>query len=165
MPPGRRGRPPSSTHASRNPQQRISFGPNATNKITKPSPLGQGGQKKLSPKQKKQIEKVTDDTPVESTSESEGIKEEDHAEGKTLPIRQNESQAVKPASQPQGLQDKREDEASKLSESQLRKYWARKEESRIAARVHQQGLDVHEKILREFDLSSQYGVCACPPFK
>lgn len=165
MPPGRRGRPPGSTHVTRNPQQRISFGPNATNKITKPSPLGQGGQKKLSPKQKKQVEKIIDDAPVESTSEGEGIKEEEQVEGKTLPIRQNESQAVKPTSQSHGPQDKREEEASKLPESQLRRYWAHKEESRIAPRVHQQGLDVHEKILREFDLSSQYGVCACSPFK
>lgn len=27
--------------------------------------------------------------------------------------------------------------------------------------AHQQGMDVEEKILRHFDLSSQYGVC-CP---
>lgn len=49
-------------------------------------------------------------------------------------------------------------EASKISDAQIKKYWKRKEDDRIAARVHQRGLSVHEKVLREFDLSSQFGV-------
>lgn len=51
-----------------------------------------------------------------------------------------------------------EDKALKIPETQIRKYWKSKEEERIAPRVHQTGLSVNEKILRHFDLSSQYGV-------
>ena len=159
MPPGRRGRPPGSSNASRNPQQRISFGPNSTNKITKPSSLGPNAQKKASPRQKKQLERVIDDSSHKSASEEEEtVREEQTNEPKALPIRQSEAEDVKTASQVSDARDKREEEASKISEAQIRKYWIHKEESRIAPRVHQQGLDVNEKVLREFDLSSQYGV-------
>ena len=51
-----------------------------------------------------------------------------------------------------------EERARKVPETQIRKYWKSKEEERIAPRVHQAGLSVNEKILRHFDLSSQYGV-------
>lgn len=51
-----------------------------------------------------------------------------------------------------------EEKAKKIPETQIRKYWKGKEDERIAPRVHQQGLSVNEKILRHFDLSSQYGV-------
>ncbi|MDI1486479.1 MAG: hypothetical protein OHK93_005708 [Ramalina farinacea] len=56
-----------------------------------------------------------------------------------------------------GPRDSKEVEASKISDAQIKKYWKRKEDDRIAARVHQRGLSVHEKVLREFDLSSQFG--------
>lgn len=51
-----------------------------------------------------------------------------------------------------------EQKAARVPETQTRKYWRGKEDERIAPRVHQQGLSVNEKILRHFDLSSQYGV-------
>ena len=51
-----------------------------------------------------------------------------------------------------------EERARKIPETQIRKYWKSKEDERIAPRVHQTGLSVNEKILRHFDLSSQYGV-------
>lgn len=52
-----------------------------------------------------------------------------------------------------------EQEAGRVPDTQIRKYWKGKEDERIAPRVHQQGLSVNEKVLRHFDLSSQYGVC------
>ncbi|KAH7394957.1 DNA polymerase delta, subunit 4-domain-containing protein [Phaeosphaeria sp. MPI-PUGE-AT-0046c] len=52
-----------------------------------------------------------------------------------------------------------EDEARCMSDSAIKKYWAAKEKQRMAPRVHQQDLDLHEKILREFDMSAQYGPC------
>ncbi len=55
-----------------------------------------------------------------------------------------------------------EERALKIPETQIRKYWKSKEEERIAPRVHQAGLSVNEKILRHFDLSSQYGVSYSP---
>lgn len=51
-----------------------------------------------------------------------------------------------------------EDEARKISDAALKKYWTTKEKQRMAPRVHQNDLSLHEKILREFDMSGQYGV-------
>ena len=49
--------------------------------------------------------------------------------------------------------------AEKITPAQIKKYWREREAERRAPRVHQQELSVEEKILRLFDMSSQYGVC------
>jgi len=49
-------------------------------------------------------------------------------------------------------------EARGLSNAQIQNYWQAKEKERKVPRVHQQDLSLHERILREFDISSQYGV-------
>jgi len=51
-----------------------------------------------------------------------------------------------------------EKQARKMTETQIKKYWREKEQERLAPRVHQQDLTVHEKLLREWDMSGQYGV-------
>jgi DNA polymerase delta subunit 4 len=56
-----------------------------------------------------------------------------------------------------------EDEARRITEQRINDYWNKKEKERKAVRVHQQDLTVHEKILREFDISGQYGVSAPHP--
>lgn len=48
--------------------------------------------------------------------------------------------------------------AEKITDAQIRKYWNGVEEARIAKRVHQEDLGTGEKVLRYFDISSQYGV-------
>lgn len=51
--------------------------------------------------------------------------------------------------------------ARKISEAQIKKYWRQKEQERKAPRIHQQDLSTYEKVLREWDMSGQYGVsCA-----
>merc|ERR1711939_617579 len=55
--------------------------------------------------------------------------------------------------------DERELAAEKVTDAQLRKYWRAEEDGRLAPRIHQESLSLHEKILRHFDLSSQYGPC------
>ncbi|KAH0264196.1 UDP-glucose 4-epimerase, partial [Aureobasidium melanogenum] len=55
--------------------------------------------------------------------------------------------------------DDYEKRAIKITNAQIKKYWEQKEAERKAPRVHQQGLDMSEKILREFDMSGQYGPC------
>ena len=75
-------------------------------------------------------------------------------------------------------------QAQKITDAQIKKYWKREEDSRLAPRgmfslislsyshpttktniltspspVHQQTIHTHEKILRHFDLSSEYGPC------
>jgi DNA polymerase delta subunit 4 len=52
-----------------------------------------------------------------------------------------------------------EEQASKVTDTQIKKYWKEREKERRTPRVHQEGLDVEEKILRLFDMSSQFGVC------
>ncbi|KJZ80250.1 hypothetical protein HIM_00100 [Hirsutella minnesotensis 3608] len=49
--------------------------------------------------------------------------------------------------------------AEKISDAQIKKYWKSVESQRKAPRVHQEDLDVSEKVLRYFDVSSQYGPC------
>lgn len=52
-----------------------------------------------------------------------------------------------------------EDEAARrITDAAIKKYWAAKEKQRLAPRVHQNDLSLHEKVLREFDMSGQYGV-------
>ncbi|KIE02651.1 DNA polymerase delta subunit 4, partial [Metarhizium majus ARSEF 297] len=49
--------------------------------------------------------------------------------------------------------------AEKLTNSQIDKYWKGIEKERKAPRVHQEGLSVNDKVLRYFDVCSQYGPC------
>lgn len=51
-------------------------------------------------------------------------------------------------------------QASKITDAQIRRYWTAREGERRAARVHQEGLGVEEKVLRLWDMSSQFGVCS-----
>ncbi|GAB7343210.1 hypothetical protein MBLNU457_1275t1 [Dothideomycetes sp. NU457] len=52
-----------------------------------------------------------------------------------------------------------EQRARKVKHSQVTAYWRKKEQARKAPRVHQESLSLDEKILREFDMSGQYGPC------
>ncbi|CAK7219606.1 hypothetical protein SBRCBS47491_003910 [Sporothrix bragantina] len=49
--------------------------------------------------------------------------------------------------------------ADAITDAQIRRYWRDIESQAIARRVHQEGLDLSEKVLRHFDVSSQYGSC------
>lgn len=53
--------------------------------------------------------------------------------------------------------------AEQLSARDIARYWAGVEGERIAPRAHQEGLTLSEKILRYFDVSSQYGVSSSIP--
>jgi len=48
--------------------------------------------------------------------------------------------------------------ARKMSEAQIKKFWREQESLRLVPRVHQEDLDVHERVLRLWDVSGQYGV-------
>ena len=60
--------------------------------------------------------------------------------------------------EPVVVEDDDEARARRISETQIKQYWAAKERARKAGRVHQEGLGVREKVLREFDMTSRYGV-------
>ncbi|KAK6335400.1 hypothetical protein TWF696_002179 [Orbilia brochopaga] len=51
------------------------------------------------------------------------------------------------------------DEAYDITSEQISQYYKKIKNARIAPPVHQEGLTEYEKILRHFDLSSQYGPC------
>jgi len=146
MPPTRRKAPNPSTRG----QQTLAFGPNS-NKVTKPSIPSQS--KKLAKASQDDLAKAVTaelSTPEPDTKEIEP--EAQISSPRSLAIR-------KQAPAPQAEGSEIEQKGAKIPDTQLRKYWIGKEEERIAPRVHQQGLSVNEKILRHFDLSSQYGVC------
>ncbi|KAF3907566.1 hypothetical protein AA313_de0203183 [Arthrobotrys entomopaga] len=53
----------------------------------------------------------------------------------------------------------RTDEAYLITPQQIKAYYTSIRNSRIGPPIHQEGLTDYEKILRHFDLSSQYGPC------
>lgn len=57
-----------------------------------------------------------------------------------------------------GWVDDEENQARKITDTQIKRYWRQKEQERLAPRVHQEDLGVYEKVLREWDMSNQYGV-------
>ncbi|KAK5117239.1 hypothetical protein LTR62_005856 [Meristemomyces frigidus] len=52
-----------------------------------------------------------------------------------------------------------EAQARKVTDEQIKKYWKAKESERLAPRVHQEDLTVYAKVLREWDMSGQFGPC------
>jgi DNA polymerase delta subunit 4 len=56
-----------------------------------------------------------------------------------------------------------EERASKVTDAQIRRYWREREAERKAPRIHQEDVSVEERILRLFDMSSQFGVCLLFP--
>jgi len=52
-----------------------------------------------------------------------------------------------------------EERASKVTDAQIRRYWREREAERKAPRVHQEDVSVEERVLRLFDMSSQFGPC------
>lgn len=76
------------------------------------------------------------------------------------PEEEEEEEEEEDAEEVVAVPEKTESElkAEKTSEAQIGKYWKAIEAERIAPRVHQEGLSLHEKVLRYFDVSSQYGV-------
>jgi DNA polymerase delta subunit 4 len=72
--------------------------------------------------------------------------------------------AQQAAAEIERLQDKtertpEEARALKVTDAQIKRYWKEREAERKAKRVHQGNLSLEEKVLRFFDISSQYGVC------
>lgn len=51
-----------------------------------------------------------------------------------------------------------EKRARKITETQIKKFWREKESDRLVPRVHQEDLGVHERVLRLWDISGEYGV-------
>lgn len=92
---------------------------------------------------------------VEAPVEERSVEEEIVAEPESASEdEEEEADVVEPVPQ----KSEAEAKAEKLSDAQINKYWKSVESERIAPRVHQKDLSTSEKVLRYFDVSSQYGV-------
>lgn len=143
--------PPTRHKSSTRAQQTLAFGPNS-NKVTKPS-VPSLAKKPPKPTEDQLLQVVSEvSTPSPLPEEATIVKSP-----RALAIRGQEP--TKQEDAPSEVEEK----AAKVPDTQVKSYWEGKEVERIAPRVHQQGLSVNEKILRHFDLSSQYGVCVPQP--
>lgn len=89
--------------------------------------------------------------PLESANDA--VRTEDVLGG-----RAHESDAGAVGGKGSGWVANEEEQARKVTDTQIKKYWRQKEQERLAPRVHQEDLTVYEKVLREWDMSSRYGV-------
>ncbi|CAG7951692.1 unnamed protein product [Penicillium olsonii] len=135
MPPRRR--------AANTGQSTLSFGSQA--RVTKPVTAPQAKTKTLdSPRTKSPA------TPEPQLTDVPELSKPHVAE---LVVRQ---QAKAEVEAPHTEEDKR---ALQLNKQDIWRYWRAQDENRLAPPAHQEDLDMEEKILRHFDLSSQYGPC------
>jgi DNA polymerase delta subunit 4 len=141
MPPKRRASGP----AAKSQQQSTLAFHGASNKVTKSGVKAQGAKKNLLESKIKnatpEIVNISDTEPITTTIEADIIKQT-----------KQEVKAQEIESTPE------EDKARRISDAAIKKYWAAKERERIAPRVHQGEFSLHEKVLREFDMSAHYGV-------
>jgi DNA polymerase delta subunit 4 len=123
-------------------QSTISF----HHKVTKASAPQDAKKAVLSAPAVAKVEAPAEEKPVEEeiVANSESASEDE----------QEEAEVVEPVPE----KSEAEVKAEKLSDAQINKYWKSVENERIAPRVHQKDLSTSEKVLRYFDVSSQYGV-------
>ncbi|KAJ4368274.1 hypothetical protein N0V83_006630 [Neocucurbitaria cava] len=140
MPPKRRSTGP----ATKAQQSTLAFH-GASNKVTKAGARAQGAKKNL-PDQSSTKDAKPEVIEIEDS-------EPTTAETAIIDQTEQEIKAQQVDSTPE------EDQARRVTDAAIKKYWAAKEKQRMAPRVHQQDLTVHEKILREFDMSAHYGPC------
>jgi DNA polymerase delta subunit 4 len=99
---------------------------------------------------------VTSTTPAKASPLSKQVlkHEDDDVEAEEPPTAPVE-QEVK---EPEKDMSEAELRAARVSDRQITGYWNKLEKERKAKRVHQEDLTLAEKVLRYFDVSSQYGV-------
>lgn len=149
-------------------QSKLSF----KNKVTKPASAQQAKTSKKDPALVEDI--VRTDVKAETESDSEKAAEV-HLEEDAVPDplqadagtatteevlggRAQQSDAGAVGGKGSGWVGDEEDRARKVTDTQIKRYWREKEQERKAPRVHQEDLTVYEKVLREWDMSGQYGV-------
>lgn len=151
MPPKRRASGP----ATKSSQSTLAFH-GASNKVIKAGTRAQSGKDSLL--SKPEVQNVKPEVvEIEAEIEAE-IEEPTTVDVAIIEQAEQEVKAQQAESTPE------EDAARRISDAAIKRYWTAKEKQRKAPRVHQQGLSIHEKILREFDMSAHYGVSfLCSP--
>jgi len=182
MPPKRKSSGPRAvpTRTPSNPQSTLSFH-GKQNKVTKPGVAPATKQTKKDPAglediARSEIKTEATPDPEEPTTAETAITQQADDEARTLalPPAQHHTgadthetlggraeESVVGATGGKGgagwLADE-EARARSVTESQIKLYWRQKESLRLAPRVHQEGMTVYEKVLREWDMSGQFGV-------
>lgn len=143
MPPKRSTRH-SSGPATKGSQQTLAF---SSSKVSKPStPTATTSQKS------KLAQSISSLTPEDIDTKDVG-----HVSSEAATAQQASAEVERVSKKEERTEE--EERAAKVTDAQIRKYWRERENERRAPRVHQQELGVEEKVLRLFDISSQYGVC------
>ncbi|CAK7207640.1 hypothetical protein SEUCBS139899_010451 [Sporothrix eucalyptigena] len=147
--------------------RKVSGGRQATlsfnHRVTKPSVQRQSAKEaallteKVEKEKKKdeEIEEKEKKTEVEDKKVTiEAEKDEAESEVEEEDDKSTEVKAPAVAARPEA-----EIKADAITDAQVRRYWRGIEAQAISRRVHQEDLDLGEKVLRHFDVSSQYGPC------
>jgi DNA polymerase delta subunit 4 len=115
---------------------------------------------KAVPKSAKDAALSADTTPVKPSPLSKSVPQEVEEE-LAVPKPEQELAVPEPEQEeaaPEVEETEAEKKADKITDAQISKYWRGIEAQRMSKRVHQEDLSVGEKVLRYFDVSSQYGV-------
>ncbi|KAG6191325.1 hypothetical protein E4U27_004656 [Claviceps purpurea] len=131
-------------------QSTISF----TNKVTKP--VAKNVKSVVATPKPATVDIPERTKPIEEKTKEDVNKDEDEAEHEHE--EESQQQAPRLETVPPIISET-ETRAGKLTDAHINKYWKSIERQRKASRVHQQGISVNEKVLRYFDVSSQYGPC------
>ncbi|KAK7422104.1 hypothetical protein QQX98_001847 [Neonectria punicea] len=109
------------------------------------------------------VAKVEVSEPTEQTKEEElatvVIDEPETKEPETEDVEAEEEEDVVPEVEAVPEKPEVELKAEQITDAQIKKYWKAIEGQWSSPRLHQQGLSLQEKVLRYFDVSSQYGPC------
>lgn len=126
-------------------QSTLSF----SNKVTKPVPKN-AKKSIISPS----VAKI-DPSQLVKQKEAEDIVDKATAEPERIEV---EEEVKEPEVAPLPEKSELELQAQKITDAQIKKYWKSIENQWTTPRLHQKGVSQSEKVLRYFDVSSQYGV-------
>ncbi|RGP62506.1 DNA polymerase delta subunit 4 [Fusarium sporotrichioides] len=134
-------------------QSTLSF----SNKVTKPVPKN-AKKSIISPS----VTKI-DPSQLEKKQETEDVVDDEPAVAELEPVKAYEEETNTPEAAPEPVKTESELQAEKVTDAQIKKYWKSIENQWSTPRLHQQGVSQNERILRYFDVSSQYGPCIGMP--
>jgi DNA polymerase delta subunit 4 len=124
---------------------------------TSSGPITKGGQKSLSFNQSKITKPKAEKNKSHPISTKDSLPpttpiDVGHVSSESAVAAQAAAELDKPEPTPEELR------AASITDAQIAKYWRAREAERRTPRVHLEGVSVEERILRLFDMSSQFGV-------
>ncbi|GKT99430.1 dna polymerase delta subunit 4 [Fusarium langsethiae] len=134
-------------------QSTLSF----SNKVTKPVPKN-AKKSIISPS----VTKI-DPSQLAKKQETEDVVDDEPAVAELEPVKADEEETNTAEVAPEPVKTEPELQAEKVTDAQIKKYWKSIENQWSTPRLHQQGISQNERILRYFDVSSQYGPCIGMP--